>query len=139
IARRLVGQGCGSATMIISDMRVSMFAASMAQNINSMQRTRLSEDVGKIWIGVISEDEISLNWQTHDILSTHVLKADNAKEWTVRLLPTARAKIEADCQKYPGIETGGVIAGYISEAQPAVVVADIIPAPEDSIRSATKF
>jgi hypothetical protein len=138
IARRLVGQGCGSPTMIVSDMRVSMFAASIAQNINLLQRSRLS-DVGKIWIGVISEDELNLNWQVHDLSATAVLKADNSRGWTVRLLAAAREKIERDCQNYSNVETGGVVAGFVSEVERAVVVVDIIPAPEDSRRSASEF
>lgn len=138
IARRLVGQGCGSPTMIVSDMRISTFAASMAQNINLLERSHLP-NVGKIWIGVISEDQLGLNWQVYDLLPTQVLNADNAKGWTVRLLSSARAKIEADCGKYCDVETGGVVAGYVSETQRAVIVADLIPAPKDSMRSASKF
>jgi hypothetical protein len=124
--------------MIVSDMRVSMFAASTAQNINLLQRSRLA-DVGKIWIGVISEDELNLNWQVHDLSATAVLKADNSRGWTVRLLAAAREKIETDCQNYSNVETGGVVAGFVSEVERAVVVADIIPAPEDSRRSASEF
>jgi hypothetical protein len=124
IARRLVGQGCGSPTMIVSDMRISTFAASIAQNINLLERSQLP-NVGKIWIGVISEDQLGLNWQVYDLLPTRVLNADNAKGWTVRMLSSARAKIEADCQKHCDVETGGVIAGYVSETLRAVIVADL--------------
>jgi hypothetical protein len=119
-------------------MRISTFAVSIARNINLLERRQLP-NVGKIWIGVISEDQLGLNWQVYDLLPTRVLNADNAKGWTVRLLSSARAKIEADCQKHCDVETGGVVAGYVSETQRAVIVADLVPAPEDSVRSASKF
>ena len=138
IARRLVGQGCGSPTMIVSDMRISAFAAAMAQNINLLERNRLP-DGGRLWIGKVEEDQVSMKWESRALGRSLVIAADNAKGWTVRLLESARVKIEMNCAQFPDVETGGVLAGYTSEAQRALIVVDIIPAPEDSVRSKAKF
>ena len=138
IARRLVGQGCGSPTMIVSDMRISAFAAAMAQKINLLERSPLP-DGGMLWIGKLEEDQVSLKWESRELGRSLVIPADNAKGWTVRLLEHARVKIERDCAEYPDMETGGVLAGYTSEAQRALIIADIIPAPVDCERSKTKF
>jgi hypothetical protein len=138
IGRQLVGQGCGSATMVISDMRISLFAASMAQAINSMQREGLPID-GKIWLGAISTDGMNLNWMEYTLAPTKIVKVDNADGWTLRILPRAQSKIAAECLHYPVVETGGIMTGFVSEVQRAVTIADVIPAPCDSIRSAEKF
>jgi hypothetical protein len=138
IARSLVGQGCGSPTMILSDMRISGFAAAMAQRINLIERNQLPE-CGRLWIGEVQEDEVSIKWESCDLGRSLMIGADNAKGWTVRLLESAAVKIETDCAQYPGVETGGVLAGYMSEAQRALIVVDIIPSPEESVRSKAKF
>lgn len=138
IARRLVGQGCGSPTMIVSDMRISGFAAAMAQNINLLERNRFP-DGGRLWIGKVEEDQVSMKWESRALGRSLVIAADNAKGWTVRLLESARVKIEMNCAQFSDVETGGVLAGYTSEAQRALIVVDIIPAPEDSGRSKAKF
>src|SRR5271165_4433168 len=41
--------------------------------------------------------------------------------------------------QWPGVETGGILVGRISEAAQTVYVSDILPAPEDSSRSTSEF
>jgi hypothetical protein len=76
--------------MIVSDMRISAFAAAMAQKINLLERNRLPDD-GRLWIGKVEEDQVSMKWESCALGESLVVAADNAKGWTVRLLGSARA------------------------------------------------
>lgn len=134
-----VGQGCGSATMRVSDARISLFAASMAEGITRIRLQGLSEDGGRILRGSVDNDGMSLHWAVTVVPPVHLVKPDNAPSWIVRVAEVAHQKILSACAEHPHVETGGIIVGRISESQRAFLVTDVLPAPEDSHRSATGF
>ena len=51
----------------------------------------------------------------------------------------ATTKIDEETKRWPDVETGGVLMGRVSEASRTVHVVDVLDAPQDSTRSATKF
>jgi hypothetical protein len=137
LTRQLIGEGCGSTTMVLSDAQVSIFAASMAEIISGMQRDSLPDEGGKIRIGAVGEDGISHTWSGHKVAPVVVVLAQGG--WCVRLSARAAGKIEDEVARWPGVETGGILMGRISEAARAFYVTDILPAPEDSERSSGEF
>lgn len=64
-----VGQGCGSLTMTMSDGRLSLFAASMAEYLLAKQRDGLPCGTGELLVGKLSADDLGLEWRTHTIPS----------------------------------------------------------------------
>lgn len=139
LERQLVGEGCGSATMVMSDARISAFAASMAEAISTLQRTGLPANGGRILLGAIAEDGMSQAWQAHEIPSCVTVSIDQAPSWSVRIANRAHRKIVDEVTRWPVAETGGILVGRFSEAAQAFYIVDVLPAPEDSRRSAAEF
>jgi Prokaryotic E2 family A len=133
-----IGQGCGSATMIMSDARISLFAASMSQGIAQFRAHDFPLENGRILIGRVSEDNMGLNWETIDVLSTHLLAIDNSY-WKVRISERAHQKICQEYDAYSNTETGGILVGRISEISKTFFVTDVLPSPPDSERLPNKF
>ena len=140
VSRELVGQGCGSLTMPMSDGRISLFAAGMSEYLLARQRDGLPEQNGQLLIGQLSHEGLGVNWQTVEISPTTVIAArfDN-ENWQIHIHRQAMTRINEEVPRWPGVETGGVLMGRISEASRIVHVVDTLPAPEDSLRAPNKF
>lgn len=136
--RERVGESCGSLTMIMSDARVSVFGACMSEAIAEMQRISLPS-AGSVLIGLISEDGCNLIWRRHDVPPSVRLGGAGLEEWRVHVAAAAARKIDEDIARWPGVESGGVVMGRLSEATKTFYVEDVLPAPEDSARTARGF
>jgi proteasome lid subunit RPN8/RPN11 len=134
-----VGQGCSSTTMIISDARISMLAASMAIGIAQMRAESLPDTSGRILVGTVTDDGMGLNWTHINVPPVHIVPINSNSSWTVRISECAHQKILKDYAGNPSVETGGVLVGRISETQQAFIVTDVLPAPQDSQRSKYEF
>ncbi len=134
-----IGEGCGSETMVMSDARVSMFAAPVAEAISSWQDSGLPPDGGRIVVGGIGIDGMSLNWKSHAILAPTVICPDNAPSWEIRIAKRVQQSIDDEILRWPGVETGGILMGRTSVAANTLHVIDVIPAPEDSKRASYEF
>jgi hypothetical protein len=129
-----IGEGCGSATMIMSDARISMFAAPMAETICGMQSGSLPA-LGRILLGAVGADGIGVAWSDHVVAPAVIAGGD----WRVRVSARAAAKIAREVEQWPGVETGGIVMGRISEAAQTFYIADVLPAPPDSQRASHEF
>ena len=138
IERVETGQGCGSATMVMDDARLSEFAASMAGGILSLRRDGLPE-AGRVSWGVVADDGLGLLWKTFHSPPSVVVAAENASAWRVRISDRVHRLIQREVQRWPEVETSGVLLGAHSEAAQAFYVVGLLPAPEDSTRSRFEF
>ena len=139
VTRQSIGEGCGSATMALSDARVSMLAAPMAEIISGMQHGSLPDRGGRILIGVVEKDGISLTWSDHEVTPAVTVPVLGPGGWRVRLSARAATKIDDDVKRWSRVETGGYLVGRMSEPARTFYVTDLLPAPEDSERSAGEF
>ena len=139
LVRQMVGEGCGSPTMIMSDAGIAMFAAPMAQAILRMQDTSLPMQAGRLLIGRVASDGLGLSWVDDTVPPVTVVTVDGPDPWSVRISRRAADAITADVRQWPGIETGGIVMGRISEAARTFYVTDVLPAPDDSVRSPHEF
>ena len=136
-SRQHVGQGCGSLTMAMSDGRLSLFAAAMAEYLLCLQRAALPSE-GEVLIGRLSDEGLGLAWRSFSAGPTTVVGVDRAR-WQIRVGQNAKRKIEEEAQRHPNVETGGVLIGRLSEVNRSVHVVDVLDAPEDSRRSNDQF
>ncbi|WP_138504586.1 Mov34/MPN/PAD-1 family protein [Nostoc sp. PA-18-2419] len=134
-----VGQGCSSTTMIISDARISMLAASMATGIAQMRAEGLPDTSGRILVGTVTDDGMGLNWTHINVPPVRIVPINSNSSWTVRISECAHHKILKDYAGNPFVETGGILVGRISETQQAFIVTDVLAAPQDSQRSKYEF
>jgi hypothetical protein len=139
LTRQSIGEGCGSLTMPMSDARLSMFAAPMAEAIAGMQKTALPGDGGRILLGAIGEDGTSLTWSSHAVAPSTLVRVEGRGGWQVRISGRAENKIKEEVARWPTVETGGILMGRMSNAAQSFYVTDVLPAPDDSERSASGF
>ena len=133
-----VGQGCGSSTMAMSDGRLSLFAAAMAEYLLSRQRGGLPDNHGEVLLGQLLDDGLGLTWRSIDVEPTTTVRTDNGR-WRIRIGQFAKRKIEEEVRRWQGVETGGVLIGRLSEPSRSAHIVDVLSAPEDSVRSRRKF
>lgn len=137
--RQQIGDGCGSMTMAMSDSRLSMMAAPMAEIVLQHQRSGLPDAGGRVYLGRTQDDGLGVLWQIEEIAPWHVLWVDQARSWQVRISDRAHSKIVAESARHPEVETGGVLMGAFSEASQTFRVTDVLQAPPDSIRERDRF
>jgi len=134
----IVGQGCGSPTLRMSDAKVSMYAAAISERIRQLLAKEMPQ-AGEILIGQLGGDGISLTWNRIAVPPVEVVSAENDRTWTIRIADRAHRKILAEVAAYPRVETGGIVVGRVSPTRRVMFVTDVLPAPKDSRRSASMF
>nr|ART37970.1 F38 [uncultured bacterium] len=139
LTRTPIGEGCGSVTMQMSDGRLSIVAAGMAEYLLKSQQDGLPETSGDIRIGQLDGDEMGIAWQRFGLSPVTMVTPENDADWSIRLHPRAIAKIEGEVARWPHDETGGILVGRISDVSRTLNVVDVLPAPEDSVRSPGEF
>lgn len=132
-----IGQGCGSLTMPMTDMRLSAMTAALTEEF--VARTGDGSTEGSIVIGVKAKETSNTSWQSRKVPPFEIVDIDGPDGWIVRLSKRVADRIRSDAALYPGIETGGVLIGNCSARLKAVTVVDLIDASPDSIRSASRF
>ena len=80
-----IGQGCGSLTMPMSDGRVSLFAASMAEYLLARQRDELPSS-GKLLIGRLADNGLGMRWKDIDLPPVTVVDASlDGEPWSIHV------------------------------------------------------
>ena len=139
LGRQRIGEGCGSATMAISDARISMMAAPMAEAISILLRDSLPPYTGRILIARLGDDGLGQTWQQQSLAPSIVIDVEDGHDWTVRIGARADQSIAEEAARWPQVETGGIVMGRVSEAARTIHVVDVLPAPPDSRRSTGEF
>ena len=139
VARQGTGHGCGSLTMPMSDGRLSLSAAGMAEYLLGRQENGLPDKAGEVVIGRLSDDGLGVAWRAERIPAVTVIETKNGSPWRVHLHERALSKMQAEAGRWPDAETGGVLMGRLSEVSRVAHVVDVLNAPEDSERSAGEF
>ena len=138
--RHPIGQGCGSLTMPMSDGRVSLFAASMAEYLLARKRDDLPLSSGQLLIGRLADDGLGIRWKVIDVPPVAMLDASlRGERWSIHIHSRADVGIREEMARYDRVETGGVLVGSISEASRTVHVVDVVDAPDDSARTTNQF
>lgn len=140
ISRQEIGQGCGSMTMVMSDGRLSLYAAGMAEYLLRKHQEGLPADAGEILVGQLDQDGLGVTWCAHCVPPVRVVPATVSGEpWTVRVHHHAVDKMENETHQWRGVETGGIVMGCVSEVTKSISVVDVLPCPKDSKRSTSAF
>jgi hypothetical protein len=111
----------------------------MAEAILLMQDTSLPAQTGRLLIGRLAPDGLGLSWMDHAVPPVTVVGIEGPDPWSVRISRRAADAIAADVSRWPRVETGGIVMGRISEAARTFYVTNVLPAPDDSVRSPYEF
>ncbi len=132
-----IGQGCGSLTMPMTDMRLSTMTAALTEALLDVMQTDTAD--GLIVAGTTAEDSPDTRWRHQPVSTFEIVPVDPVEGWTLRISQRVLNQIRAEIANYPNVETGGVMIGMCSARLKAVTVVDLLPAPPDSNRTAARF
>lgn len=135
-----IGQGCGTLTMPMPDSRLAQLASPMATRVLTLHDDGFPSADGLLALAQLKSDGLSLDWVEGAVSpSQMVTLIGDRRGWRARVLSRAHQKIIEDVARWPSVETGGILIGRLSHAARVIYVADILPAPPDSTRSASEF
>lgn len=132
-----IGQGCGSLTMPMTDMRLSAMTAALTEEF--VGRATNGGNDGCIIVGSRAQNTSDMTWNRQHVPPLEVVQIEGPKGWSVRISQRVLHEIHAEIGRYPTVETGGVLIGTCSARLKAIIVVDLVPAPPDSVRSAARF
>jgi len=132
-----IGQGCGSMTMPMTDMRLSAMIAALTEEF--VASVTAPDASGLNVLGIREEASANTVWQHYAVSKFEVVDIEGPKGWTIRISDRVLQKIAEETAHFPNVETGGVLIGLCSARLQAVTVVDLIDAPLDSQRSAARF
>lgn len=135
-----VGDNCRSLTMPMADSKVSRAAALISSQIESWLADGLPES-GQLCIGIEDDTGVGMTWIREQLAPTMELIPANldAQNWKVRVLSSVVESIDKAAKHWGKSETGGALIGHISESTRTIIVAGLVDAPTDSVRTPTIF
>jgi hypothetical protein len=137
LAEVQIGQGCSSLTMPMTDMRLSAMTAGLTEEF--VRAAGAPTDSGQIILASAAEQSPETVWTRQSVGPFAVVDVEGADGWTMRVSQRVLGDIRREMGRYPTVEAGGVLIGTCSARLRAVTVVDLVPAPPDSTRSATRF
>lgn len=132
-----IGDGCGSLTMPMTDARLSAMTAMATEKLICMVGLETA-GVGQVAIGVTDRTGLSTSWRLMEVPAFHRVNVEGGN-WTLDISDDVVRRIRDDIAAYPAVETGGLLIGTCNSRLRAITVVDLLPAPEDSTRSAGEF
>jgi hypothetical protein len=132
-----IGQGCSTLTMPMTDMRLSAMTAVLTEEFVGVAKGGNGD--GQIVVGATADQYLTTTWTHHAVNPFACVDIEGADGWTMRISQRVLNEIRTEVARYSAVETGGVLIGLCSARLRAVTVVDLVPAPPDSIRTATRF
>lgn len=129
----VVGQGCGSLTIRMSDATLSAMAAPMAEIFSNLDE----KEAGSIH--VLRRDGVGLTHSRIEVPAFERVALEGMQGWRLSMSADVQRRIMEEAAEHPKTETGGILVGWSSMLAQQIIVTDIISAPADSKRSRTKF
>jgi hypothetical protein len=132
-----IGQGCAALTLPLSDSRLSMFSAAMAEKLSGYQRDGLPNKGGELALGHLQPDGIGVTWSEQKVKPRILVGRPAGGE--IRISPTVDEIIRIEVARKSKSETGGIIYGRYSDLSDSFHVVGTLPAPPDSKFSKHEF
>jgi Prokaryotic E2 family A/Prokaryotic homologs of the JAB domain len=137
LAEIQIGQGCGSLTMPMTDMRLSAMTAALTEELVGLMQA--NDEQGCIVVGARSDGSSNTIWTRQRVGPFEVVDIEGPQGWTARVSQRVMTKIRQEVARCPAVETGGVLIGTCSARLRTIIIVDVIEAPPDSKRSAACF
>ena len=137
LERQATGQGCGSATIIAPDSRISLMAAGIAARVQ--RHFMMPSQTGEVAVGRVGDSDMDVAWNVEPLGTTIAIQDAFGDGWEVRLLHGVEAEMRRVSELDRPDETGGALLGHVSYVNKVMTVVDLIPAPEDSVKKPGLF
>lgn len=138
LQRIFVGDNCRSLTTPMADAPISRSASMVSMQVQKW----ISEGKpanGQLCIGLGDSSNIGSAWQVIDVGTTTVIDVHSDGGWQVRVLAHVEQAIAEESRYWGNLETGGAILGHVSFEARTIIIAGLVPAPQDSVRSEATF
>lgn len=135
--RVAIGQSCSSFTLVVSDAKISLFAAVFSMRIQKAIEEGMPQN-GEVHFAVADESG-SLTIEKSDVHSYANIRSLTEKNWQVRLSSRVEEKMAQQSNEERPNETGGVLLGTVFLNAKTIVVTDILPPTPDSEATPTLF
>ena len=135
VLRNHQGVGCGSLTMVASDVDISAHAVFIAKALQQFVSQGMPAE-GKALFFV--NKELTMASNCLDLQPVFSI-ANEDDDWEIRIFGECISEMRTEMENYGDIETGGILFGHISIPTKVLTVSRLIPAPPDSKRSRTEF
>lgn len=136
--RIFVGDNCRSLTTPMTDALISRSASMVAMQAQQW----ISEgkpSSGQLCVGVSDPSNIGSSWHVFEAGETTVLDIPDAGGWQIRVLAHVAQAIDEDARRWGRLETGGTLVGRVSYETRTIILAGMVAAPPDSVRSEVAF
>ena len=131
-----IGQGCGSLTMPMTDARLSAMTAAATEIFLDREP---EQSLGNYAIAHRLGGDPTTYWRTVEVGPFVEVPVEGRNGWQVRISPSVDRRIREEATHYSHVETGGLLIGTTSARCQTITVVDLLPAPEDSRRTAALF
>lgn len=131
-----IGEGCSSSTLKMSDAKVSLFAAGIAERLSKQLVSSFPED-GEMLIGRLDDMEMGAIWEWVTVPRFESLKTNDG--WEVRIPENLISEMKEQLEQSKPNETGGILAGHINSMTLTITITRLIPPPADSEFSQIEF
>lgn len=140
LTRIFVGDNCRSLTMPMADSKVSRAAALISGQVESWLAGGLP-GTGQLCVGVEDDTGVGMTWLREQLGPTLELIPVNeeGKNWKVRVLSSVAESIDEASRSWGPSETGGAVLGHVSTTTRTIIVAGLVDAPSDSVRTSSTF
>lgn len=122
----------------MTDSKVSRTASLVGRQLECWLAGELPT-LGQLCVGLEDETGIGMSWFREELAPAVVLFPRDVHGWTVRVLASVANAIDTDAKHWGPSETGGAIIGHILQSTRTIIVAGLIDAPPDSVRSPSTF
>lgn len=136
--RIFVGDNCRSVTMPMSDSVVSRGASLVGHQIEKWLAEGLP-DAGAVCFGKADRAGIAMDWGSLMLGATTVVSGLDDGGWTLRILAPVVELIERESRAAGQLEAGGMLIGHIPPQSRTIIIAGVVEAPTDSIRTTQSF
>ncbi len=125
------GQGCTSFSMKMSDAKISLFSAGIAERTSQLLGNGIPKD-GELLVGLLTEDGLGVNWIRQSTTKIEVIHVGGKSKWELRIPSALKDQMRMETQQRRPLETGGGLIGHINWGRRTIYVTGLLPPPMDS-------
>ncbi len=125
------GQGCTSFSMKMSDAKISLFSAGIAERTSQLLDNGIPKD-GELLVGLLTEDCLGVNWMRQSTTKIEVIHVGDKSKWELRIPFALKDRMRMETEQHKPLETGGGLIGHINWGRRTIYVTGLLPPPMDS-------
>lgn len=125
------GQGCASFSMKMSDAKISLFSAGIAERASQLLDNG-SPKLGELLVGLLTENGLGVSWLRQPTPKIEIFSIGDQSKWALRIPVALKDQMRMETEQRRPLETGGILIGHINWGRRTIYVTGLLPPPTDS-------